>query len=188
MRRKKRALSEDDLALWKQVTGSTSPIRKPAAKPHIAPKLPSPNDPVARSSIVERVVKSVYREHSNKPALDNPLRMDHKKHKKMQRGKLAPDARIDLHGMTAANAHSVLTSFILNAHGRGDRLILVITGKGRKADAHYADPAAQRGVLRQSVPRWLSLAPLSQIVLQVTPANQRHGGEGAYYVYLKRQR
>lgn len=181
MRRKKRALSEDDLALWKQVAGSTSPIRKSVAKPHIAPKLPSPNDPVARSSIVERVVKSVYREHTNKPALDNPLRMDHKKHKKMQRGKLAPDARIDLHGMTAANAHSVLTSFILNAHGRGDRLILVITGKGRKADG-------QRGVLRQSVPRWLSLAPLSQIVLQVTPANQRHGGEGAYYVYLKRQR
>jgi DNA-nicking Smr family endonuclease len=38
------------------------------------------------------------------------------------------------------------------------------------------------------VPHWLEVPPLAQVVLQVVPAHISHGGEGAYYVYLKRSR
>ncbi len=115
-----------------------------------------------------------------------PLQMDAKTHGKMTRGKLAPEARIDLHGMTLSEAHPELIRFIMNAQSDGMRLVLVITGKGK----HGQDigPIPQRmGVLRHQVPHWLRLPPLGQAVLQVSEAHLRHGGSGAYYVYLRRR-
>ena len=116
-----------------------------------------------------------------------PVTMDKRAHAKLKRGKLRPEARIDLHGMTVNRAHGVLTGFILRAHGQGKRLVLVITGKGKRADQHGPIPVRQ-GVLRHNVPHWLSIPPLSQTVMQVSEAHGRHGGGGAYYVYLRRPR
>jgi DNA-nicking Smr family endonuclease len=114
------------------------------------------------------------------------LQMDAKTHGKMTRGKLQPEARIDLHGMTLAEAHPELIRFVLNAHAQGLRLVLVITGKGKRRDDD--GPIPQRvGALRHQVPGWLHLPPLGPVVLQVTEAHQRHGGSGAYYVYLRRR-
>lgn len=116
-----------------------------------------------------------------------PLRMDRKTHDRMVRGKLAPEARIDLHGMTLTQAHGELISFVLNAHAAGARLILVITGKGKQREDH--GPIPQRtGALRHQVPQWLALPPLGSAILQVTSASLKHGGTGAYYVYLRRGR
>lgn len=112
-----------------------------------------------------------------------PLRMDHKVHKRMSRGKIRPEARLDLHGMTLAAAHPHLIHFILSAHAQGHRLVLVITGKGR---GDHGPLPTRPGALRHQVPHWLHTAPLSPVVQQVTPAHYRHGGEGAYYVYLRR--
>ena len=58
--------------------------------------------------------------------------MDAKAFARMSRGKLSPEARIDLHGMTLAEAHPELIGFILNAQAQGLRLVLVITGKGKR--------------------------------------------------------
>jgi len=112
--------------------------------------------------------------------------MDRRRFHQLQRGRLQPEARLDLHGMTAARAHSALTSFILAAHSEGRRLVLVITGKGRAPDDAIAP--LRHGVLHHSVPHWLTAPPLVTRVLDVVPAHQRHGGGGAFYVYLRRQR
>lgn len=115
-----------------------------------------------------------------------PLRMDAGTHAKMTRGKLVPEARIDLHGLTLAEAHPELIGFILNAHAQGLRLVLVITGKGKRREDH--GPIPQRtGALRHQVPHWLNLPPLGPVVLQIAEAHLRHGGAGAYYVYLRRR-
>lgn len=115
-----------------------------------------------------------------------PLQMDAKVHGRMVRGKLVPEARIDLHGMTLAEAHPELVRFVLNAQSAGMRLVLVITGKGKRGDDH--GPIPQRmGALRHQVPQWLRLPPLGPAVLQVTEAHLKHGGSGAYYVYLRRR-
>jgi len=114
--------------------------------------------------------------------------MDPGLHRAMTRGKLDPDARIDLHGMTLAQAHSALTGFLLGAHARGNRLVLVITGKGRKADDHAAPLPARHGVLKHEVPGWLRSGVLAPLVLQVREAHRTQGGAGAYYVYLKKRR
>lgn len=116
-----------------------------------------------------------------------PLRMDRKTFDRMARGKLQPEARIDLHGMTLAEAHPELVRFILNAAADGLRLVLVITGKGKVRDDF--GPIPQRmGVLRHQVPAWLAQPPLGSAILQITEASLKHGGAGAYYVYLRRHR
>jgi len=105
----------------------------------------------------------------------------------MIRGKLKPEGRLDLHGMTLAQAHPALTRFILDAYDRDKRLVLVITGKGKDRDEGGPIPI-RRGVLRHQVPGWLHAPPLGAVVLDIREAHLRHGGQGAYYVYLKRKR
>ena len=115
-----------------------------------------------------------------------PLQMDAKLHGKMVRGKLLPEARIDLHGMTLAEAHPELIRFILNAQSAGMRLVLVITGKGKRGE-DYGPIPSRMGALRHQVPQWLHMPPMGPAVLQVTEAHLKHGGSGAYYVYLRRR-
>jgi DNA-nicking Smr family endonuclease len=111
--------------------------------------------------------------------------MDRRTHQQMLRGKLKPEARIDLHGMTVAEAHPELVRFLLNAQASGKRMVLVITGKGKVKDDH--GPIPQRmGVLRHQLPHWLGQPPLGGVVQQVAPAHLKHGGGGAFYIYLRR--
>ncbi len=112
--------------------------------------------------------------------------MDRRRFDNLRRGRLEPEARIDLHGMTTGRAHAALTGFILRAHAEDLRLVLVITGKGRADDTPLSH--RRHGILRHSVPHWLAGPPLNARVLQVAGAHQRHGGAGAFYVYLRRRR
>ena len=116
-----------------------------------------------------------------------PVQMDKKAFGRMTRGKLKPEGRIDLHGMTLDRAHPALSRFIMGAHKSGKRLVLVITGKGKARDEGGPIPV-RHGVLRHQVPQWLAMPPLSSVVLQVSQSHVSHGGEGAYYVYLRRSR
>ena len=116
-----------------------------------------------------------------------PVRMDRNAHRKMTRGRLEPEARIDLHGMTLAEAHPELIRFILNAQDAGRRLVLVITGKGSRGGRDEGPIPQRAGVLRHQVPQWLRMQPLGPMVLQVAQAHLKHGGGGAYYVYLRRR-
>jgi DNA-nicking Smr family endonuclease len=111
------------------------------------------------------------------------LRMDAKTHRKISQGKIRPEARLDLHGMTLAAAQPELMHFIMSCHTSGLRLVLVITGKGR---GDYGPLPTRPGALRHQVPYWLHSPPLSMVVQQVSASHYRHGGEGAYYVYLRR--
>lgn len=114
-----------------------------------------------------------------------PLRMDAKTHQRMRAGKLRPEGKLDLHGMTLDVAHPALTRFLLSAQADGKRLVLIVTGKGKAKPDHGPIPT-RLGVLKHQVPQWLRLPPLSGVVLQVTEAHRSHGGSGAYYVYLRR--
>ena len=112
--------------------------------------------------------------------------MDSKLHNKLKQGKIRPEAKLDLHGLNLAQAQPVLTKFVLNAHGRGLRLILIITGKGKNSEDNDVIPR-RRGVLRAAVPNWLGMEPLSSKILQTTNAHVKHGGGGAFYIYLRKQ-
>jgi len=119
--------------------------------------------------------------------LKNSPNMDGRNFDRLKKGKLPVDGRIDLHGMTLAEAHPALTGFVQASHMAGRRLLLVITGKGRTFDGEGL-MSARRGILNHQVPQWLRNHPLAPLVLQVTQAHGKHGGSGAYYVYLRRRR
>jgi DNA-nicking Smr family endonuclease len=98
-------------------------------------------------------------------------------------GKQDIDARLDLHGLTQAQAHSVLLRFLRDASAREARLVLVITGKGARGEG-----GGERGVLKRQVPQWLALPEFRALVIGFEKAGVRHGGEGALYVRLRRTR
>ena len=194
---RRRFLRPEEEELWQQVARSANPLhpkmptflRKPAAPVEDVPLAPPvPRLPQFRMGEKARMT----RPHDLQPSLAEalataPVQMDAKAYGRMTRGKLAPDSRIDLHGMTLAEAHPELIRFILNAAGGGQRLVLVITGKGKRGVDH--GPIPQRmGALRHQVPLWLRLPPLASAILQVAEAHLKHGGSGAYYVYLRRAR
>ena len=112
--------------------------------------------------------------------------MDAKAYRRLTRGKLDPEARIDLHGMTLAEAQPALGGFLRRAQADGRRLVLVITGKGRGRSDDAGPLPYRNGALRHEVPLWLQRPPLHPMVQQVAPAHARHGGSGALYVYLRR--
>lgn len=113
--------------------------------------------------------------------------MDRRTAERLRRGKIDIEARIDLHGYTQERAHDALLRFIDGARARGLRCVLVITGKGRSSHDE-GEWKFNDGVLRQRVPQWLSSPPYSTYVLKCVTAQPRDGGEGAYYVYLRRPR
>lgn len=197
--RRKRHLSKEERELWSLVAGRTTPLEKRVTPTldHGAsapPKLPAPSIPRQKplpqfrvGSKVKSAVKHDLAASIGESLSAVPVSMDHKAFGKMKRGKLVPEAKLDLHGLTLAEAHPELIAFVLAAHADAKRLVLVITGKGKDRDDGGPIPT-RFGILRHQVPQWLRLPPLGPVVLQVTPAHLRHGGEGAYYVYLKRTR
>lgn len=200
--RKRRLLSAEELALWKTVAETTSPLEKrdasaPALTPPAAPMAPAkPKRPTHnRAAIVrpEPPVRTpsvtVHRRPTYVQSLRPAAGLDGGTARRLRKGQLPPEARIDLHGMTADRAHRALIRFILGAYSGGQRCVLVITGKGqrgRQADDGHIRAFEGGGVLKTLTPEWLASPPLGGVVVGVFQAHVRHGGDGAYYVYLRK--
>jgi DNA-nicking Smr family endonuclease len=183
-RRRRGGLTPEEQSLWNEVASTATPLRSEGS---VAPR-PLP----AQISSEPKAVAKPPAHHPAPPApaIPDPDRkhpnMDRRRYEKVRRGRVDPEARLDLHGMSSERAHAALTGFIHEAHARGLRLVLVITGKGRPDEA--APGPRRHGILRHSVPHWLTAPPLGPKILQVTVAHQRHGGAGALYVQLRRVR
>lgn len=177
-------LRPEDRILWETVARTTTPLvrhklittaaddfkellgeaekKKPAVKPAALPtKAAEPKKGLAS-----------LREAALHP-LDKPT------YRKIAKGRIDIEARIDLHGLTQNEAHGLLYSFLVNAHGRGLRHVMVITGKGRSMGSE--------GILKQAVPHWFSTPLFRMLVSAYEDAARHHGGHGALYVRLRRQ-
>ncbi|QYX56983.1 Smr/MutS family protein [Roseovarius sp. SCSIO 43702] len=189
----RRRPDRDELALWRQVAKTAKPLG-PEKKSLLrkGPTDPAPSSasadkpPVTSFTVGEAGSRSEVAEAAFAPPKPS-VRMDNKAYKRMRGGRLKPEATLDLHGMTLDRAHNATTGFILRSHANDLRLLLIVTGKGKRG-AHQDFIPERQGVLRHQLPHWLSIPPLSHIVLQVSEAHGRHGGGGAFYVYLRRRR
>ena len=115
--------------------------------------------------------------------------LDKKTHSKLKNGRLKPERILDLHGCSYQKALSQVVSFITLAYQDEKRLILIITGKGNnRIDSENYFSESRRGVLKRAFPEWLESKRLSNLILNVTSAHFTHGGDGAYYVYLKKKK
>ena len=173
---------DEDKILWQRVTEHVTPmpgrLRKTAAptparqsaktldgalkKPQSRPVIAAPTSPAT-------LAKPVDLRQGDRAGLDQRTQ------RRLFRGDVPIERRLDLHGHTAARAQVRLQSFIEDAACSGCRCVLVITGKGA-------------GVLQSHVPSWLKRAPLSGLVLALAQARWRDGGSGAFYVLLRRWR
>ena len=192
-RRQKDRIGPADAALWARVKKTTIPLH-PFESAQLADKTVPHPDPGTPGPTGFRIAPFELGQSSTAlPAMAGPHggqavpKMDNKAYQKLRRGRLTPEARLDLHGMTQEAALPALMEFIREAASRGQRLVLVITGKGRPRP-EYGPIPERSGVLRRNVPMWLHSGGSAALVLDVVEAHQGHGGAGAFYVYLRRRR
>jgi DNA-nicking Smr family endonuclease len=181
--RRSRDLSDEEQTLWQGVARSIKPLRRPppkkadAASPHAVKPIAKPAAKPAPARVVARPAPSP------PPPPTKPLApLDRRTRQKLARGRESIDAKLDLHGMTQAEAHGALSRFLHRAHGDDLKFVLVVTGKGVRGQGE------SRGVLRRQVPQWLALPEFRDLVLSFEAAHVGHGGEGALYVRLRKRR
>lgn len=179
-----RRLTEDDREIWDRIRQSVKPLRKRrAVKPtEQAEAAVEPETKRTKAAKPARPAVGIARAPKQKtppqPALA-PL--EEKTRRRLGRGLVEIDAKIDLHGMRQERAHDALVGFLRHAQAGGARIVLVVTGKGKEG-------GEGRGVLRYAVPNWLARPDLRELVVGFEEAGRRHGGEGALYVRIRRRR
>jgi DNA-nicking Smr family endonuclease len=181
--RRKRALSEEERALWESVARQVKPLRKKPRAAKLAAGAATVESPVAaKPSASPRPIAAVHVPKPSKPAAPPLAPLGRRERAKLSKGRNEIDARLDLHGMTQVRAHRALLGFLQRAHHDGLTFVLVITGKGKVGSEQ------ERGVLRRQVPQWLSLPEFRPLVVGFEEAHVGHGGEGALYVRIRRAR
>lgn len=157
------------------------------------PRIVRPTGPTPRGGAAGRLpmihVKHGERSDGLAPPVVAPpslARLDQRTKRRLVRGAIPIDERLDLHGCTEAAAHTLLRGFLITARARGARIVLVITGKGQGPGKDRGRGPHERGVLRRAVPHWLSDPDLRDVVLGFEEAHLAHGGAGAIYVRLRR--
>ncbi|MDS7598265.1 Smr/MutS family protein [Agrobacterium tumefaciens] len=181
-----RKLGKDERILWGRVAKTTRPI---SGKLEDLLDFDEIEEEVVEPGVVEkskagfpRMLVEVPDVQPGMPSLKQRVHQPLEKpvKRKLTRGRLPLEGRIDLHGMVQSEAHAVLLDFLLQAHERGLRHVLVITGKGRSMGSE--------GALKRAVPMWFSKPEYRYLISSYEDASINHGGEGALYVRLARRR
>ena len=170
--------SRGESALFRSVMRDATPRRAaaplpdapppgPAAAPEAPDSAPFAPGPAAARTALPDLAPGAFAGIDKRSAL------------RLKRGQTPIGDRLDLHGMTQAEAHRALNDFVAEAADAGHRCVLVITGKGR---------GGTEGVLRRRVPDWLNQPPLRPLILGIAQAQPRDGGSGALYLLLRRRR
>jgi DNA-nicking Smr family endonuclease len=169
-------MTEGDKEIWENYTSRLAPVAKRKRSAKTAKPTP---EKMAMHKAAEKM-PTVWA----KPKTSTPLKketslsvLERTREKKLRQGEIGIEAKLDLHGMTQSVAYDALASFMRRSVKNHKRHLLIITGKG-------ADGA---GVLRTNLKTWLSQMPESTSILALRPASPKHGGEGAFYVILRKK-
>ncbi len=174
-----------DFHLWEDVAETVMPLRP---RRRVRPPAPLPLPPATQPLPKRPPIFAMPAYQSPGTPAPPPVGIiEPKLRKKLGRGRITIDGTLDLHGMRQDEAYGALYRFITARAQRGDRTILVITGKGLKKVNGDPTTIVERGVLRTMLPIWLSSPELLPLVAGWDQAAQPHGGEGAWYLRLRRQ-
>ena len=157
-------LTDEDKRAWRAVTRHIKPLRgRAAAVPHER-KAPAPKDQGA-------VARPEAKARTSLPPLEN-----RDNDRRVRRGQQTIDGRLDLHGHTQTSAWEAVPRFLFQKRSQGARCVIIITGKG----------VGGNGILRRNFLQWLELPQARHLISGYSPAHPKHGGGGAFYVYLRR--
>ena len=179
-----RKLSPEERLLWDRVVASVRPLHDAhlavPAREEEAPQPAEPVKPALRKAAPRPLAKPAPSPSPARPGTTLDASWD----KKLARGLVSPDMIVDLHGHNLSTAYALLDSRLEDALQRGDRLILLVTGKPPKGERW---PVA-RGAIRAAVGDWLHASRHASGIAAVRGAHQRHGGTGALYIILRRRK
>ncbi len=173
-----RPLSADEAQLWARVMASVRPLRATvlaAARP--VERAPTP-------TVAPAPTPSVLKPPPLRPRAPG-VTLDGSWDRQIARGAVVPDSTLDLHGHTLHSAYTLLDDGLERALARGDRVLLLVTGKPPRAESER--PHA-RGAIRAAVADWLAASRHAEWIAAVRAAHPRHGGAGALYLVLRRPR
>jgi len=183
-----RGLSSEEEAAWAKLASSVEPfegrkvpivseaeIAKAATKPVPVKRSATPR-PVAKAPTPPaRVARKIGHAH-----------LDSTWDRKLKSGAIAPDYTLDLHDHFVDAAYGRLLDGMAQARAMGARVVLVITGRPRPVEA--ADRGSKRGVIRAKILDWLAASDHADSIAAVRTSHRKHGGEGAIYIVLRRNR
>jgi len=136
----------------------------------------------------EKVIKKLDEKKYFRDVILEDIRIDKKKLNLLKRGKLEPEIILDLHGMNTVIAKKKSIEFIRSNYLNGKRLLLIITGKGKSSKTSFFENGTQIGIIRKSLKSWLYESDMRTKILGIVSSHIIHGGEGAYYIYLKKNK
>jgi len=176
--------TSDEEALFRAAMADAKPIerRNPVAEDPAQPAQQPTTAKPAKTALPVAARAPVQPRNPPKSVLEagKPADLDRRTMDKLRKGKMRPEGRLDLHGMTADRALSALNAFLADRQAAGKRCVLVITGKGSLKEGG--------GVIRRELPSWLNAPGNRSRVLGFAGAQPADGGGGAFYVLLKRRR
>ena len=192
---RRRALTREEIELWRQVTQTVAPIagRAVDADPAVEVAAPPASAPGPKGKTPEKLTgfKAPFLPGYTPPAplpatgLAPLSPLERRLRQRLSRGRIEVDAVMDLHGLRQDQAHGVLRQFLFNAQASGAKLVLVITGKGGRSP-DLSSYHSETGVLRRSVPQWLRAPDMRGVVVGFEEAAHHHGGAGALYIRIRR--
>ena len=176
-----RPLSADEAALWSQVAATIRPLsRDKASEPPIEVDRPPASPPPARAKGRVPPLRAA-------PPPASPRRtfaeggLDGHWERRLRSGDVRPDRVLDLHGHHLEGAWAAIDDGLERAIGRGERVVLLITGHARPGE-----PPVQRGKIRAAVHDWLAASRHASRIAAVKGAHRRHGEGGSLYLILRR--
>jgi DNA-nicking Smr family endonuclease len=186
-----RGLSREEAALWRKVTATVTPLdpRRNTenegegslsdAAPAVDPLRPAASRRGPSPRIVVGSGKALAPPPPPPPVppLSPDRGLDASWDRRLRAGTLSPDFTLDLHGHTLDQAHRRLDMGLGQARAMGARVVLLIAGKPRPAEA--ADRGSRRGAIRAEVLDWLAAGPHASGIAAIRKADRRHGGAGA---------
>ena len=181
-------LTDDDIKIWTKVISNIEKheLSKSNAQLNVRAKQKE-NKRKIKPPLIDKTPNTLLDKRKSVNENSKNSKIDKKVLSKIKLGKLVPEETLDLHGYTLISAKKVLLKFLFRAYSNRRRLVLIITGKGKPKSISDIN-LDYKGVLRREVPFWLMEPSFSEIILSVSTAHQKHGGAGAKYVYLKRNK
>ena len=189
MKNKPKTLTSEDEKIWENYSQNVSKIIQKRKITQESKKVTLKNDLVSKNK-QNFLYRTPNKKISNQDYFfDNKLLIDKKVYSRLKKGRLRPSKTLDLHGLRYEDAKFHVVKFIRSAYNDNQRLVLIITGKGKYKKKEITYVANERsGVLRQALPTWLEDNNISFLILNFTKAHFSHGGSGAFYVYLRKKK